>query len=666
MYNNEEWRTESVGVVLSRITSCDRCGKDNVWQVYSPNSQSGGDILFVKGANASSFELPVGPSHIFRGVRNDSHDAFGVELRLYGGVRPSEAQQAQRNVAAAAAIEAHIAGLKKKAQMVWIKKELKPITEEKLEDQLPTDLDEPPGTLIDKLLMGLPAAKQTPVVAPSPKRASSSHEAGCIWPPSAKASKQSHEADACHVSDSAGRQIEIKILPPKAEIKARASNDSGVQPVVPPAAENEARASNDSAVQPVVLEAPAVVPACPPERPMQNYAHNTNAAWLKRNADINANGANMKDIDTESPEESNAKAIWKTMVTYFASKSDAAHDEAVLFREGQHLRRLMFQKAKQPVPADLWIPGAAPDGEPQFVNTIVSEGHVLHMLMQVLQQRETWLTSQGLPLNTLMRDGEGLERQRFMKYCRDLHAAEPYQTSMQERDCREGGSRTASRMHGRWGRHMQLALGSKFMWEVVSFSGRFDSAFLTKLVTQAAAAAAQRGDLHKFDESVRQEEVEIVTPAQRMKALAHRCRESLRWAKHLNKKRANGRLTFSDSDIALLREFDSGVLLQRTNEAVRAHGHGRLYEPDGSFRVIGQETGGVSRKFLDAHSSHAVDEPIQGSFEDTEMDAVTELGDEDAEAEPIPGSFEDREMLDAVTELEDEELEDDMGDWRTN
>jgi len=331
------------------------------------------------------------------------------------------------------------------------------------------------------------------------------------------------------------------------------------------------------------------------------------------------------------------------------------------------LRRLMFQKAKQPVPADLWIPGAAPDGEPQFVNTIVSEGHVLHMLMQVLQQRETWLTSQGLPLKTLMRDGEGLERQRFMKYCRDLHAAEPDQRAMQERDDREGGSRTGSRMHGRWGRHMQLALGSKFMWEVVSFSGRFDSAFLTALVTQAAAAAAQRGVLQEFDQSVRQSEVEIVTDSQRLKALAHRRRESLRWAKHLNKKRANGRsqMNFSDSDIALLREFDSGVLLQRTNEAVRAHGHGRLYEPDGSFRVIGQETGGVSRKFLDAHSSHAVDEPIQGSFEDTEMDAVTELGDEDAEAQPIPGSFEDTEM-DVVTELEDEEPEDDMGDYRVN
>jgi hypothetical protein len=60
------------------------------------------------------------------------NDAFGVELRLYGGVRPSEAQQAQRNVAAAAATAAHLAGLKKKAQLAWIKKEPKPITEEKL------------------------------------------------------------------------------------------------------------------------------------------------------------------------------------------------------------------------------------------------------------------------------------------------------------------------------------------------------------------------------------------------------------------------------------------------------------------------------------------------------------------------------------------------------
>jgi hypothetical protein len=55
---------------------------DNVWHVHSTLAARGGDILFVKGANSDFFELPVGASHADRGVRNDDHDSFGVQLRL--------------------------------------------------------------------------------------------------------------------------------------------------------------------------------------------------------------------------------------------------------------------------------------------------------------------------------------------------------------------------------------------------------------------------------------------------------------------------------------------------------------------------------------------------------------------------------------------------------
>jgi len=57
---------------------------DNVWQIFGTAAERGGDICFVKGANASLFEIPVGASYQYRGVRNDNHDAFGVELRCYG------------------------------------------------------------------------------------------------------------------------------------------------------------------------------------------------------------------------------------------------------------------------------------------------------------------------------------------------------------------------------------------------------------------------------------------------------------------------------------------------------------------------------------------------------------------------------------------------------
>ena len=55
---------------------------NNVWSVHAANAQWRGDIIYVKGAHAKLFELPAGVSHAYRGVRNDQHDAFGVELKL--------------------------------------------------------------------------------------------------------------------------------------------------------------------------------------------------------------------------------------------------------------------------------------------------------------------------------------------------------------------------------------------------------------------------------------------------------------------------------------------------------------------------------------------------------------------------------------------------------
>ena len=55
---------------------------DTVWQVHSTAGQKVGDIAFVKGANCNLIELPVGCSHLDRGVRNDAHDAFALQLSV--------------------------------------------------------------------------------------------------------------------------------------------------------------------------------------------------------------------------------------------------------------------------------------------------------------------------------------------------------------------------------------------------------------------------------------------------------------------------------------------------------------------------------------------------------------------------------------------------------
>ena len=52
--------------------------------------------MFVKGAHARSFDLPFGKSHRDRGVRRDSHDAIGIELRVMVEAEPEPSSKRNR------------------------------------------------------------------------------------------------------------------------------------------------------------------------------------------------------------------------------------------------------------------------------------------------------------------------------------------------------------------------------------------------------------------------------------------------------------------------------------------------------------------------------------------------------------------------------------------
>ena len=54
----------------------------NVWVVKTTPAALGGDLCFIKGCAANPIEVQVGQSYAERGMRNDSHDALGLVLRL--------------------------------------------------------------------------------------------------------------------------------------------------------------------------------------------------------------------------------------------------------------------------------------------------------------------------------------------------------------------------------------------------------------------------------------------------------------------------------------------------------------------------------------------------------------------------------------------------------
>ena len=58
------------------------------WHGHETLFRCGGDILFVKGTNATVFDIPIGASYTDRGMRHDQHDAFGVELVILATTVP--------------------------------------------------------------------------------------------------------------------------------------------------------------------------------------------------------------------------------------------------------------------------------------------------------------------------------------------------------------------------------------------------------------------------------------------------------------------------------------------------------------------------------------------------------------------------------------------------
>jgi hypothetical protein len=90
-----------------------------------------------------------------------------------------------------------------------------------------------------------------------------------------------------------------------------------------------------------------------------------------------------------------------------------------------------------------------------------------------IQTREDWLTSKNFPKDMKMRTDE---RAAFVKHCKDKFHAEPDQLRQQQRDFAEGGANLRkNKKNSRWARHMQIEMGSKQLWEVVSFTGNSDS-----------------------------------------------------------------------------------------------------------------------------------------------------------------------------------------------
>ena len=82
-------------------------------------------------------------------------------------------------------------------------------------------------------------------------------------------------------------------------------------------------------------------------------------------------------------------------------------------------------------------------------------------------------------------------RQDFLAHVKEEYHNEPAQIKLQEQDEQRGGNRKNQEgKHKRWGREMQRRCGTKNLWELISFTGKFDPIWLAEKLAKAQEASS--------------------------------------------------------------------------------------------------------------------------------------------------------------------------------
>ena len=125
------------------------------------------------------------------------------------------------------------------------------------------------------------------------------------------------------------------------------------------------------------------------------------------------------------------------------------------------------------------------------------------------------------------------------------------------------------------------------MWTLLSFTGRFDVAFLEDAIARGA-----KEPLRMPGERTEQQKQQVRD--------AHMGRYMLRrgaMLERLQERLSQGSL--NPKQLRVLQEYQSGELRRQANKLTMISGHGRLKKEDHSFVDIGGSTGGFVRTVLD-------------------------------------------------------------------
>ena len=141
----------------------------------------------------------------------------------------------------------------------------------------------------------------------------------------------------------------------------------------------------------------------------------------------------------------------------------------------------------------------------------------------------------------------------------------------------------------RWRRHLQRTCGTKDIWEILAFTGRFEADKLR----EALRSSEQDGDVEEETQDVdgryrrhllraRAEAQASYNRGRRLARQRDAHRDPSRSQRSFTAARRS-RLAPRSSQWNLLQRWDSGELLEELNKAVGAWGHRRLRSADGEY-----------------------------------------------------------------------------------
>jgi hypothetical protein len=160
----------------------------------------------------------------------------------------------------------------------------------------------------------------------------------------------------------------------------------------------------------------------------------------------------------------------------------------------------------------------------------------------------------------------------------------------------------------RWCRHLQRVCGTKQIWEILAFTGRFDADILRQAVCSSEQEGHAEEEAQDEDQQQRRRLLHAKAEARarynegrRLAGQRDAHRDRLRGASQPAREAGSSESAPSVTSWQwyMLQRWDSGELLRKYNNAIAALGHGRLRSAHGALLDIGGSTGGESRRLID-------------------------------------------------------------------